>query len=92
MFGKGSCSVVIVGIKYFDVFQELGYKLFGFGFIVVVCVICCFLCCQICVMGVVGGFWVRENQFYVGMYKIVLVVNIFWVFFVYQEVYCGIEW
>lgn len=44
---------MIVGIEYFNVFQELSYKLFGFGFVVIVSFVCCVLCCQIGIMCVI---------------------------------------
>ena len=89
--GKSGGCATTAGIEHFNVFQELGHKLFGFGFIATVSFIRCAPCRQIGITRVTRRFRVRENQLHVGAHQVVPIVDILRVTLTHQEAHGGVE-
>ncbi len=79
------------GVEHLNVFQELGHKLLGFGFIAAVGFIRRAPGRQIGIARVAGGFRVRENQLHVRAHQVIPVVNVFRVPFTDQERHGGVK-
>ena len=89
--GKSGGRATTASIEHFNVFQELGHKLFGFGFVATVSFIRCAPCRQIGITRVTRRFRVRENQLHVGAHQVVPVVDILRVALTHQEAHGGVE-
>ena len=89
--GEGSGRPASAGVEDFDVLQELGHKLFGFGFIATVGFIRRAPGRQVGVPRVARGFRVREDQLNVRADQVVPVMNVFLVAFAHQEAHRRIE-